>query len=329
MATNLKYATQSDLKNYFNRFGDFDQKVQIYPTLTSGNLHLFRDCGFVDTFFVNGEELAAAQSASSDVDTNGEWFYNSETNQLEYFNSGYSSTTIHEQIFEAGVDFSTFIDQQLVNASLELNNLLDARFPMPLEKSKQIDLDTASASVAEEYDPIIIKCVCYIAASNLIRSKMPNDPEADYYYGLVSNPEGTGFVDRLNSGHIKLSFEVTNKSSKGSIRYRNVSGTMDIVELYGDYTGKKYDLLKIEVEATGAYGTGTFKVHSMADDKIFGTVSEPETITGGLQTAGGLNGLFIRFQGASATDGDIWEIEVYDDGIKTTNTKTNSIRLIR
>ena len=138
MATNFKYASQSDLKNYFNSFGDFDQKVQIYTTLTSGNLHLFRDCGYVDTFFINGEEIAAAQSTSGAVDSNGEWFYASATNQLEYYNSNYSSTTINEQIFETGVDFSTFIDQQLVNASMELNNLLDARFQMPLPKSTQI-----------------------------------------------------------------------------------------------------------------------------------------------------------------------------------------------
>ena len=327
MATNFKYASQSDLQNYFNRFGDFDQKTQIFPTLTSGNLHLFRDCGYVDTLFINGEEIAAAQSTSGAVDTNGEWFYASATNQLEYYNSNYSSTTINEQVFESGVDFSTFIDQQLVNASLELNNLLDARFPMPLEKAKQIDIDTATLSVAEEYDPIVIKATCYIAAANLIRSKMANDTDADYYYGLVTNAERTGIVDLLNDGKIKLSFEVSNKSSKGSIRHRDVSGTMDIIELYGDYSGEKYDLLKVEVETTGVYGTGTFKVHYHSDDKIFGAVTTAEKITGGLQHL--YNGLYGRFQGASATDGDIWEIEVYDDSVETTNTVTDTIQLHR
>ena len=327
MSSNFRYASQSDLQNYFNRFGDYDQKTQIYPTLTSGNLHLFRDSGYIDTLFVNGEELAAAQSTSGAVDSNGEWFYASATNQLEYYNSNYSSTTINEQIFEAGVDFATYIDQQLVNASLELNNMLDARFPMPLEKAKQIDIDTATDSVAEEYDPVIIKATCYLAASNLIRSKMANDPDADYYYSLVTNIDGTGIVDLLNAGKMKLSFEVTNNSSKGSIKYRNVSGTMDIVELYGDYSGEKYDLLKVEVETTGAYGVGEFKVHYHSDDKIFGAVTDAEKITGGLQHL--YSGLYARFQGASATDGDIWEIEVYDDSVETTNTVTNIIQLNR
>ena len=94
MATDFKYATIADLNKYFNRVNDFDSKVQIFPTLTSGNLHLFRDSGYVSQLFVNGEELAAAQSSSGAVDSNGEWYYESGTNQVEYYNSNYSSTTI-------------------------------------------------------------------------------------------------------------------------------------------------------------------------------------------------------------------------------------------
>ena len=71
MATDFKYATIADLTKYFNRVNDFDSKVQIFPSLTSGSLHLFRDSGFVSQLFVNGEELAAGQSTSGDVDANG------------------------------------------------------------------------------------------------------------------------------------------------------------------------------------------------------------------------------------------------------------------
>lgn len=326
MASNFKYASQSDLQNYFNRFGDFDQKTQIYNPVTGSNLHQFHNCGLVQVLFINGDEVTVSEN-TDEPNANGEWRYVEEQDVLEYYNDGYSAITINEQVFEAGIDFSTFIDQQLVNASLELNNLLDARFPMPLEKAKQIDIDTATLSVAEEYDPIVIKATCYIAAANLIRSKMANDTDADYYYGLVTNAERTGIVDLLNDGKVKLSFEVSNKSSKGSIKYRNVFGTMDIIELYGDYSGEKYDLLKVEVEATGVYGTGTFKVHYHSDDKIFGAVTSAEKITGGLQHIH--NGLYGRFQGASATDGDIWEIEVYDDSVETTNTVTDTIQLHR
>ena len=327
MATNFKYAGISDLTKYFNRISDFDSKVQIFPTLTSGNLHLFRDSGYVGTLFLNGEELAAAQSTSGAVDSNGEWFYASGTNQVEYYNSNYSSTTINEQVFEAGVDFTTFLEQALVDASLELHNYLDMRYSTPLEKIKQVDSDTASVSIAEEYDPIIIKSVCYIAASNLIRAKEGASEEADYYYSLVTNPESTGIIDKLNAGLFKLSHEVDANDKKGSIRYRNVSGTMDLVELSGEYHGELYDLLKVEIEATGAYGTGTFKVHYLSNDQLFGATTSSEKITGGLQHI--FNGIYGRFQGASATDGDVWEIEVFGSHRKQTNKSNATIELSR
>ena len=310
-----------------NRINDFDSKVQIYPTLTSGNLHLFRDSGYVSQLFVNGEELAAAQSTSGAVDSNGEWFYASGTNQVEYYNSNYSSTTINEQLFEAGVDFETFLNQALVDASLELHNYLDARYSTPLQKIKQTDIDTASDSITEEFDPIIIKAVCYIAASNLIRAKEGSSEEADYYYSLVTNPESTGIIDKLNQGLFKLSHEVDGNDKKGSIRYRNVSGTMDIVELSGEYHGEHYDLLKVEIEDSGAYGTGTFKVHYLSNDQLFGATTSVEKITGGLQHIH--SGLYGRFQGASASDGDIWEIEVYGSHRKQTNKSNATIEMTR
>ena len=327
MATIFRYASVSDLTKYFNRVNDFDSKVQIFPTLTSGNLHLFRDSGYVSQLFVNGEELAAAQSTSGDVDSNGEWFYASGTNQVEYYNSNYSSTTINEQVFEAGVDFTAFLEQILTDASLELHNYLDMRYSTPLEKAKQIDTDTATVSVAEEFDPIIIKATCYIATANLIRAKEGTSEEADYFYSLVTNEERTGLIDKLNDGIYKLSSEVDDKDKNGKIKYRNVSGTMDIVELAGTYHGEGYDLLKVEIEATGAYGTGTFKVHYLSNDQLFGASTTAEKITGGLQHIYG--GLYGRFQGASATDGDIWEIEVYGSHRKQTNKSNATIEMVR
>ena len=327
MATNFRYAQISDLTKYFNRVNDFDSKVQIFPTLKSGNLHLFRDSGYVSQLFVNGEELAAAQSTSGDVDSNGEWFYASATNQVEYYNCNFSSTTLNVQVFEAGVDFTAFLEQILTDASLELHNYLDMRYSTPLEKAKQIDTDTATVSVAEEFDPIIIKATCYIATANLIRAKEGTSEEADYFYSLVTNEERTGLIDKLNDGIYKLSSEVDDKDKNGKIKYRNVSGTMDIVELSGTYHGEGYDLLKVEIEATGAYGTGTFKVHHLSNDQLFGATTTTEKITGGLQHIYG--GLYGRFQGASATDGDIWEIEVYGSHRKQTNKSNATIEMVR
>ena len=327
--SDFKYAGISDLNKYFNRASDFDNKVQIFPTLTSGNLHLFRDSGYVDTLFVNSEEIAAAQSTSGAVDSKGEWFYNSETNQVEYYNSNYSSTTINEQVFEAGQDFTTFLNQTLTDASLELHNYLGAKYPTPIEKQNIIDLETADSAVGkcQEYDPILIKATCYIAAANLIRAKEGASEEADYFHSLVTNPERTGLIDKLNDGLYKLANEVDANDKKGSILARTTSGTMDLVELSGDYVGENYDLLKVEIETTGAYGVGEFKVSYLSNDKLEGATTNAKKITGGLQHIH--NGLYGRFQGASATDGDYWYIEVYGSHIKQTNKSNATIQMVR
>tara|TARA_Y100001973_G_C5186424_1_gene328151 strand:- start:160 stop:1161 length:1002 start_codon:yes stop_codon:yes gene_type:complete len=328
MATDFKYASQSDLKNYFNRFGDYDQKVQIFPTLTSGNLHLFRDSGYVDTLFLNGEELAAAQSSSGAVDTNGEWFYNSSTNQVEYYNSSYSSTTINEQVFEAGIDFSTFIDQQLVNASFELNNIIDKRYPTPIPKHPMYDANSTAESAVPEYDPIIVRATCYIAASNLIRSKEGVSEEADMYYDKVTNIDGTGIADRLNKGDYKLAYEVDSGDSKGNIRAGSGNGgSMDIVETGGAYVGEPYENLLITCTTGGAYGVAIVKVAHFGNDKIQGSEKTNIKITGGLQSI--YSGWYCRFQGATMNSGDTWEIGLYSETRKITNAESGGIQLTR
>ena len=326
--TSFKYASISDLSNYFSQSGDFDSKVQIFPTLTSGNLHLFRDCGYVDTLFINGEEQAAAQSTSGAVDSNGEWFYNSATNQLEYYNSNYTSTTINNQIFEGGKDFTDFLNQQLVNASMELNNLLDARYPTPLPKNTQIS-ESAASGLTVEYDALVIKATCYICASNLIRSKDPMSEQADYYYNLVTNAERTGITDRLNAGEFKLSFEVDDKDSQGSIRKNTQTGTMQLVETAGEYYGEPYDVLRITCTTLGAYGVAKCKVEYYGSDKLFGQESTDNIVTGSLDGWSGLGGLQVRFQGAAMAENDQWEIPVVSEARKISNASTGTISLSR
>ena len=329
MATDFKYATIEDLTKYFNRVSDFDSKTQIFPTLTSGNLHLFRDSGYVSQLFVNGEELASAQSTSGDVDSNGEWFYASGTNQVEYYNSNYSSTTINEQVFEVGRDFTVFLNQALTDASLELHNYVDARYATPFEKQKQIDIDSpAIINRVEEYDPIIIKATCYIAAANLIRAKEGMSEEADYFHSLVTNEDRTGIIDKLNDGLYKLSFEVDDKDKSGKILFRSVvTAGLDLVELDGHYNGEGYDMLKVEIDTGGAYGTATFIVKYLSNDQLEGGTTSPEVITGGLQHIH--NGLYGRFTGSSAHTSDYWIVEVYGSHRKQTNKSNSTIELRR
>ena len=328
MATDFKYATQSELHRYYPNYSNYDGKRQITGwEISSGSLYIARNTGLVETLFVNGAEQGSANSSGDTPDANTEWLYKADEDYLLYFNSA-STSDPRDSLMEAGFDSETYFNQMLVDASMELNNLLDGRYATPLPKVTQIDQNTASSSQSKEYDAIVVKMTCYICIANLLRSYEKVE-EADYYYNLVTNADRTGMVDRLNAGEFKLSYEIDAKDKVGKVNNKSVSGSMDIVEIAGEYVGEKYDLLKIEATTTGAYGVGKVKVHYYSNDKIWGSESDEEFVTGGLQQLSGLGGLLVRFQGASISDGDTWEIEVASAERKITNASSNAIQLTR
>jgi hypothetical protein len=101
-----------------------------------------------------------------------------------------------------------------------------------------------------------------------------------------------------------------------------------LVEVSGRYTGRRYEKYKIEFSATGVLGTNSppkMKIYSSDGDKLWGTVSEEITISGGHQPIGG--GLFVRFEGNASISGDKFWIEVKND--EPTNAKARSVNLWR
>ena len=326
MATDFKYAAQTDLEMYYPYYSSYDAKRQILGwTTLSSNKYIADNTGLITQLFMDGADLGAAQSDAASVNSNYKWFYLSSDDRVYLYND---ASNPNDLVMEGGQDNTTYFDQMLVNASMELNNLLDARYPTPLPKVAQIDQNTASSSQSKEYDAIVIKMTCYICIANLLRQNERME-EADYYSNLVTNAERTGMVDRLNAGEFKLSYEVDAKDREGAINNKSVSGSMDIVETAGAYVGEKYDLLKIEATVTGAYGVGKVKVHYYGSDKIWGSESSEEFVTGGLQALSGMGGLLVRFQGASISDGDSWEVEVNSANRKISNAQSSAIDLTR
>ena len=324
MATDFKYAAQTDLEMYYPNFSSYDAKRQILGWETTGTSNFYKayNTGLITKLFFDGIEGTAV---TDDPDANYEFRYSSGNDSVEVY---IDTTNPIDLLMEGGIDNATYFDQMLVNASMELNNLLDGRYATPLPKVAQIDQNTASSSQSKEYDAIVIKMTCYICVSNILRAEGQTE-EADYYYSQVTNAERTGMVDRLNAGEFKLSYEVDAKDRQGAVNNKSVTGSMDIVETAGEYYGQKYDLLKIECTVSGAYGVGKVKVHYYGNDKIWGSESSEEFVTGGLQSFSGLGGLLVRFQGASITDGDTWEIEVSSADRKISNPMTSGIELTR
>ena len=326
MATDFKYASQSDMQRYVGDIvADADNKRQVYNWTETGtsNLYLSRNTGFVSQLFADGEDLGDAEANSGVVDVNGEWYFDSNLDTVYYFNS---AADPNDMIIEAGFDNATYYDQMLVDASMELNNLLDARFPVPLPKYDQYDANTTHSAATKEYDALIIKVTCYLAASNALRA-IGEIEKADYYYDLVTNAERTGVIDRLNAGEFKLAFEIDSSDSQGKVRTITKSGSMDVVETAGEWSGENYDVCRITCTTTGAYGTAIVKAETYGNDKLFGTTTENIKVSGTMDSI--VNGLYIRFQGASMTQNDQWEVTVTNENRKRSNPMTSGINLTR
>ena len=202
-------------------------------------------------------------------------------------------------------------------------------FPMPLPKYDQYDANTSHSTATREYDALIIKMTCYLAAANTLRASGEIE-RADYYYELVTNAEKTGMVDRLNIGEFKLAFEVDSSDSQGKVRTISKTGSMDIVETTGEWGGEKYDVCRITCTTAGAYGTAIVKAETYGSDALFGTTTEDIKVTGGLQHI--VNGLYVRFQGASMNlsgTADSWEVTVTNENRKRTNPMSSGIDLTR
>jgi hypothetical protein len=398
MATDFKYASQSDLETYYPNFTHNDSKRQILgwttETISGDTYYVCNDAGFVSQLFIDGkmqdkqtiattkiddaQEAIDASETDIDITLHSDWtadtfikiddeimYVESATNDTQdritvvrgvlgttatthdlgadiylHFQPSANGQFLYDEnndfvilkygsnpddlLVESGVDNKTYYDQMLVNASMELNNILDARFATPLPKVTQIDENTAFG--AKEYDAIIIKMTCYLCVSNILRSE-GNVDEADYYYNLVTNAERAGMADRLNAGEFKLSYEVDAKDSQGRVMQKSVAGSMDLVETAGEYFGEKYDVLKIICTVGGAYGVAKVKVQYFGDNKLLGSETGDEFVSGGLQLL--ISGLYVRFEGSSMTVDDYWKIEVNSKYRKISNASSGSIDLTR
>ena len=324
MATDFKYASQSDLEMYYPAYSQYDAKRQIFGwAVLSSNKYVADNTGLVTKLFMDGEDLSAAQGSSGAVDGNYDWHYSSTYDRVYLYNSTNSPADL---VMEGGQDNATYFDQMLVNASMELNNLLDRRYPTPIPKYTQYDGNTAYASSATEYDAVIVRATCSICYATLLRSNGKYE-EATLIYNEISNTDRSGIIDRLNAGEGKLAYEVDSGDSKGKVITNTKTGSMDIVETGGAYTGEPYEQVRITCTTAGAYGVAKIKKEYYGSKKIYGSETTNIDITGGLQEIH--NGWYCRFQGSSMSEDDQWEIILNSESREITNAESGAIQLTR
>ena len=299
MATSSTYCTHRDLKDIYPSLDEFDVKTPIYGWIEgTTNKYAAHNSGLVTQLFADGEDLGPAQSAHTDLNVLGEWFYNSAEDVCYYFDT--TSGGPADRLMEAGEEFSTLMTRITLNASRYVDARIDANLPRDQFKDKE-----------GNFDYMIVRTSALCAAYFLVNAQDPTNPIGDDLIDEVNFN-----IDQFNSGKSRLSGNVTGDASKGIVREvlapQNSNG-LHIVDTRGHYSGI-YDLLKIIVGTGGVLGTSKFDVYAKDSDSLKATkVVDATTINGDYQSISG--GLQIRFAGknssSQATANDEWEIEVW------------------
>jgi len=313
MATAPTYCTHRQLKDVFPQVDSFDNKKALYGWKeVTTNKYAAHNSGLTTQLFADGEDLGAAQSAHTDLNVEGEWFYNS-AEDITYY---YSASDPNDKLMEAGEEFSSLITRITANASRYLDAKLDPNLPKEQLKDKE-----------GNFDYIIIRTTALVAATFLIRS---HDPTSEVATALMEDAQSN--IDSLNEGKASLSWQTTGDSSKGVIReVGTISGAIRPLDTRGRWSGD-WDLIQVKITTAGVLGIATYSVFVKNADSLKATeVVSSRKISGDFQSLAGT--LEVRF-GGSADDSaavldDEWEIEVSGWQEEVDNSSINSVRMTR
>jgi len=307
------YITERDLYDIYPNIDEFDSKSIIYGwVVDSGSRYKAENSGLVTQLFADGANLSAAQSSASAVDTNGEWYYNSTTDTVYYYNSAANPKNL---LMEAGEDNSTFKTRMIGNATAYFNSKVDSTLPREMFILKD-----------GSYDYFIKRTVSLLAASFMIKAHEP-----DSEISLAMSEEADSNIADLNDGSVKLGFQTSGDMSQGNVSKVSVAGALNIVDTRGEYTGT-YDRVKIIITTAGAIGTARYSVYAKDSDGLKNKlVVTTEKVNGDYQSL--VSGLQIRFQGSAdssaANQNDEWEIEVAGKHEHTDSPGIRNVSLTR
>ena len=313
MATAPTYITHKELKRIFPQLDEFDQKAPIYGWVeVTTNKYAAHDSGQVTQLFADGEDLGPAQSAHTDLNVEGEWFYNSAEDVCYY----YSASTPLDKLMEGGEEFTTMVTQYRADASRYFDSRVDPSLPREQLKDK-----------SGNYDYMVIRSVGLIAACFMMKTKDHSSPIAQSFM-----EEAERNIELLNEGKAALSWQNTSDASQGIIRdVTYTSGKIRPVDTRGNWNGT-WDLVKVTIGTGGVLGTATYNVYTKDSDGLKQNQAiTNEKITGDFQTLAG--GLQIRFAGdtdsTQAAANDEWEIEVTGSQEYVDSSDMKSIKLTR
>jgi hypothetical protein len=315
---NAKYCTRSDLVFIKADIGQYDRKASIQSCVTSsGDLRKSANIGqTISMLYRDGIELGSAQSSQGDVDSDGEWYYDSDADLLWLYSSLNPAVAC---VIELGIDITTLQNEAISRASDFIRAYIN-KTVLPRKGTNQAD------ATASTYEEIITRSSAILAVSYLVRGR--DRDLADYYEKQVVDKEtGMGYLDRIKRGDIKLWNEAQERMGEGvvSIVNQNGSSTGSIVDTRGQAT-VPYDNIKVIVTTGGTFALGSassIKIDSYISDNTGLQTTKSasnETVDGSYINIG--RGIAVRFSAGVYTADDEWSIEVNGDFVTSGAIKT-------
>jgi len=310
----VAYCTENDVQSILPNIADYDRKRIIGNWSTySGSTYQSGSTGSVDMLYRDGLELGAAQSSLGDLNTDGEWFYDSSADVCYLYSTNDPATS---HVIEGGKDYSTIMTEAINRAS----EMVDSIVGKPIYPKKGVGYQ---GQTTRDYDEVIILSTAGLTASLLVR---PFDKDlADEIEGRWNNEEtGLGMLQLIRRGDVKLHHEV-GEENEGLISEVSVNGssTGSPIDVKGSPTAD--DLIKVQIQTGGTftYGSASSVTYStwVGDGSTslkIQKVIDAETIHGGYQNIG--HGVSIRFSQGVYTANDEWQVEVSNSFPETHNS---------
>lgn len=315
VTSTIEYCTDRDMADVYPSISEFDLKKRLlgWNEVTT-NKYACHNSGLVTQLFKNGEDLGPAQSAHTDLNVEGEWFYNSAEDVLYYF----SATNPQNSLVESGDEWSEVKTRYRRKASRMVESMLDSRMSREIMKDRE-----------GNYPEFIIRATALKAITLLMKA---NDPTNEVIESF--DEEFDEIIDGYRSGAIVLPTSTSATASMGLLReVGTISGSLRLVEVSGEYTGMGYDIFKVIVSTAGAVGTARFSVYAKTDDNLKSDlVVDSEIIDGDYQSIG--SGMYVRWGGVNAVSStasinDEYEIEVRGRLASKPISSVSSMRLTR
>ena len=306
-----------------------DQKHSIENwTQSTGNLYYADNVGYISVLFADGKDLGDPEESVDDVDADGEWYYDSDTDRV----TCYLDNDILDTLMEGGEDWDTIKTRAVQRASEVVKSYIN-RAIIP---RKGVGQQTADS---RNYDWVITYSTAVIAVSLLMRSRS----EAAILRREAINPafpseigEPPGWLDQVKNGSIKLWNEIGIAETEGDVRViqEDSSSTGGILDTRVGSGGidTDWDLIKIIIGTGGTVTEGTtnttvtFSSYISSGTMIKKTVvRDDDYIELDYQHVG--QNLYVRFAPGVYTADDEYEIEV--SNLPEEHGKISSVRLVR